>query len=225
MSQSLEAEGWNAEYRAGRYENEPPVPFINTIINELGEAGKSQFGLYVGCGNGRNYIPLVESGLNLRGMDISEAALEQLVQRLPGAEPQVFNADFGKTNSARIFDYIVSIQTFQHGDAAAANNFFDRTWMALKPNGKLFLRVNSVATEIYHQHKVVEGNGQNGKTILYESGPKAGQKVHFYSRSELEAIAAKFSFIILRPLEEVVEERKEPATGTWTQWESVWQKV
>jgi 2-polyprenyl-3-methyl-5-hydroxy-6-metoxy-1,4-benzoquinol methylase len=41
-------------------------------------------GLYIGCGNGRNYEPLVRGGLDLTGLDISEVALGQLSARMPG---------------------------------------------------------------------------------------------------------------------------------------------
>ena len=35
-------------------------------------------GLYVGCGNGRNFLPLVDSGLELHGLDVSGESLRQL---------------------------------------------------------------------------------------------------------------------------------------------------
>jgi trans-aconitate methyltransferase len=37
----------------------------------------------VGCGNGRNYARLVERGLDLIGLDVSVAAIQQLADRLP----------------------------------------------------------------------------------------------------------------------------------------------
>src|SRR5438093_1506138 len=67
---------WNAEYARGRYDNEPPIAFVNDILEA---AHKLQLigarGLYVGCGNGRNYVPLVAGGLDLVGIDISELAI------------------------------------------------------------------------------------------------------------------------------------------------------
>ena len=35
-------------------------------------------GLYVGCGNGRNLLPLLDAGLDLTGLDISRQAIAQL---------------------------------------------------------------------------------------------------------------------------------------------------
>lgn len=47
---------WDAEYESGRYEGEPPIPFANSVIRMLRERGLADGrGLYVGCGNGRNF--------------------------------------------------------------------------------------------------------------------------------------------------------------------------
>ncbi len=74
---------WDAEYRAGRYSNEPPVAFAQDVVAAARQAGVAR-GLYVGCGNGRNYLPLVEAGLDLTGLDISAAAISQLAARVRG---------------------------------------------------------------------------------------------------------------------------------------------
>jgi len=68
MDSKLTAERWDAEYERGRYGHEPPLPFVREIVAALRDQGDSAHGpgLYVGCGNGRNYVPLVEAGL-LRG--------------------------------------------------------------------------------------------------------------------------------------------------------------
>jgi hypothetical protein len=60
---------WDAEYRDGRYSGEPPIAFVGTILETLrGEPALWPGpGLYVGCGNGRNYLPLVDGGADLAG--------------------------------------------------------------------------------------------------------------------------------------------------------------
>jgi hypothetical protein len=47
---------------------------VDDIITAARDAGISR-GLYIGCGNGRNYIPLSEAGLDLTGLDISVTAI------------------------------------------------------------------------------------------------------------------------------------------------------
>ena len=42
-----------------RYTGEPPVAFIRDILAAAREAGVTD-GLYIGCGNGRDYLPLFD---------------------------------------------------------------------------------------------------------------------------------------------------------------------
>ncbi|HXL45710.1 MAG TPA: class I SAM-dependent methyltransferase, partial [Candidatus Binatia bacterium] len=96
MSSELVAARWDSEYRAGRYVAERPLPFVDRIITTVRAHPEAitGVGLYVGCGNGRNYLPLVDAGLALHGLDVSREALEQLVARRATLKPQLTCADF-----------------------------------------------------------------------------------------------------------------------------------
>ena len=50
-------------------------------------------GLYVGCGTGRNYVPLVDAGLKLTGLDVSKEAIVQLRARHPHLAQDLVQAD------------------------------------------------------------------------------------------------------------------------------------
>jgi hypothetical protein len=64
------AQAWDVEYAAGRYRDEPPLPFVADVLSAVREHDLlGAEGLYVGCGNGRNYLPLVQAGLDLVGLD------------------------------------------------------------------------------------------------------------------------------------------------------------
>lgn len=198
------------------------MAFVDTIISKLGEAGKSQYGLYVGCGDGRNFVPLLDAGLHLSGIDISAVGLQKLSEKRPDAN--VMKRDFSELHQANVWDYVVALQAFQHGDRKTTHELFAHASEVLRPGGQLFFRVNSVSTEIYHDHKRTEGNKRIGKTVLYKAGSKEGMQIHFFARGELEKLANANNFDIILPLYEVTEERQAPKTGTWTQWESIWQK-
>src|SRR5207245_2618917 len=88
----------------------------NQIISTLRAhpAVTSGVGLYVGCGNGRNYLPLVAAGLTLHGLDVSREALDQLVARRADLKPRLTCADFRELEVGLPFDYLVAIQVFQH---------------------------------------------------------------------------------------------------------------
>ena len=78
MSAEPVASRWDSEYRAGRYVAERPLPFVDQILSTLRArpGAMAGVGLYVGCGNGRNYVPLVDAGLDLHGIDVSREALD-----------------------------------------------------------------------------------------------------------------------------------------------------
>jgi len=188
----------------------------------MDSAAWSGRGLYVGCGNGRNYLPLVDAGLDLVGLDVSPEALRRLAERRPSLSPQLICEDFRafESRGAR-FDYVIALQVFQHGDDADVGGYLEKSAKLLRPGGLFFLRVNSSRTEVYHAHRVIEGNAWGGFTIRYEEGPKSGLPIHFYSRAELcERLQGTFA-PVLPPREEVIP-RRPPQTGSWAQWEGIW---
>ena len=181
-------------------------------------------GLYVGCGNGRNYLPLVDAGLALHGLDISREAVDQLIARRGTLAPLLRCSDFLALEIASPFDYLVAIQVFQHGAQAEAAAYFAKTAAVLKAGGLFFLRVNSASTEVYFRHRVVNENDLGGMTIRYDEGPKQGLCVHFYSREELLELARDRFRLLVGPREEVIA-RAAPKTGSWSQWEVIGQKL
>jgi hypothetical protein len=209
---------WDAEYRAGRYVAEPPLPFVGQILSTLRAhpAAMAGVGLYVGCGNGRNYLPLVDAGLALHGLDVSREALDQLVARRAALSPRLVIES--------PFDYLVAIQVFQHGTEADAAAYFDKTAGVLRAGGLFFLRVNSASTEMYLRHTVVDRNDVGGFTIRYDEGPKRGLCVHFYAREELLELARGRFRLLAEPRGDVTA-RTPPKTGSWAQWEAIWQKL
>jgi SAM-dependent methyltransferase len=239
MIEGQVASQWDQEYASGRYHNEPPVQFTHTILQHLSENDRRGYGLYVGCGNGRNYLPLFDVlGVNLRGIDVSEEGIRQIREQRTQAEDSTFIGDFAEYQGSHIFNYLIAIQAFQHGDNNKVSQYFKQAAAALKPGGKLFLRVNSGSTEMIYDHRIVQpafACGRNSHrhntsrprkgTVLYLEGPKKGQQIHFFELDELYHLAALNGFLTIEPPQEVIETREPPhADTTWTQWETVWQK-
>jgi SAM-dependent methyltransferase len=222
---NLIASRWDAEYRHGRYKDVPPIAFVGEILKTLQKNRQAwtQPGLYVGCGNGRNYLPLVDAGARVHGLDLSEEAIRQLRLRRPDQSLPLAVGDFRDHRGDTAFAYIIAIQVFQHGSDADVARYFANAATALIPGGLFFLRVNSTSTEIYHQHTLVERNRFGGFTICYDDGPKRGLPVHFYSREELLARTENEFDSIREPWEDVTL-RVPPKTGTWAQWEGIWSR-
>jgi len=224
LPEALTAERWDEEYRRGRYAAEPPVAFVATILDALGTrpALSEREGLYVGCGNGRNFLPLVDAGLSLLGLDVSSEALRQLAARRPDQAGRLHHGDFVTFTPPAPIAYLVAIQVLQHGRRAAAERAFARVAELLAPGGLFFLRVNSASTEVYHRHAVVERH-DDGFTVEYQDGPKLGMAVHFYGRRELETLTDG-AFRAVRALGEDVTRRAAPKTGSWSQWEAIYER-
>jgi trans-aconitate methyltransferase len=216
---------WDAEYRRGRYANEAPIPFIGEILKALQENREAWMGLglYVGCGNGRNYLPLVEAGATLKGLDISKEAIRRLRVRRRDLALQLNVGDFREYRRDAIFNYIIAIQVFQHGSDEDAALYFANAAANLVPGGLFFLRANSASTEIYHRYKHIDRNRFGGFTIRYEEGPKRGLLIHFYSREELLARTEREFALVRAPHEDVIL-RSSPKGGSWTQWEVIWMR-
>ena len=216
---------WDDEYEHGRYEGEPPLPFVQDILATLRAEDEMwrDVGLYVGCGNGRNYLPLVDAGANLRGLDVSAEAIKRLAARRPGEPLSLSVGDFRSYRSDRLFGYLVAIQVFQHGDEEGVSRYFANVTETLRPGGLFFLRVNSSATDVYERHVVTGRNRFGGFTVRYDEGPKRGLDVHFYSREELLARARDTFDLVMPPRQDVIH-RSPPKTGSWAQWVVIWRR-
>jgi Methyltransferase domain len=225
LPDALAAARWDDEYRRGRYADEPPLPFVDTIVDLVRRHAQARdgVGLYVGCGNGRNYVPLVDAGLDLRGLDVSSEALDQLTTRRPGLGSRLHVADFREFEPPVPLAYVIAIQVFQHGTRQEVASYFARVAALLAPDGLFFLRVNSAATQVGRRHAMIEHGEDGSFSVRYLEGPKAGVAIHFYSRTELEALTREQFETLVEPREEIIH-RAPPERGFWAQWEAVYQR-
>lgn len=222
---ALAAERWDEEYRQGRYRDEPPLPFVRDILATLGAhpAIRAGVGLYVGCGNGRNYLPLIDAGLTLHGLDLSAEALRQLAERRPAVAPMLVHGDLASLARPQPVAYVIALQVLQHGGEVTVRQSFARVADLLTPGGLFFVRVNAVSTQVYHKHVVTEEGMLGGRTIRYLDGPKRDLSVHFFSREELSALTGDAFEEVLPPREDITQ-RTAPASGFWSQWEAIWRR-
>jgi SAM-dependent methyltransferase len=217
------ARAWDIEYAAGRYRDEPPLPFVADIVAAAREHGViGRDGVYIGCGNGRNYLALVAAGLDLVGLDISERALVQLAERAPERRTRLVHGDLTALPGGARYPIVIGIQVFQHGERAAAHEHITAARARLEPGGLLCLRVNAVGTELEYEHDVIERNIDAGFTVRYLAGPKTGLNVHFFAESELSLLFADDTAVVGPRL---ARTWRTPRTrGHWSQWEAIYRK-
>jgi SAM-dependent methyltransferase len=217
------AAAWDAEYRAGRYQDEPPVAFTQDILGAARRAGVTR-GLYIGCGNGRNYLPLVAGGLDLTGLDIAPAAITQLAGRGPACRDRLICGDLTALPGDARYPLVIGIQVFQHGDRAQAHTHIRAAQQRLMPGGLFCLRVNATGTDIWPEHEVTEDEPDGGLTVRYLAGPKEDLHIHFFRAVELNALFAGH-FTPVLPLRRQRTPRIPPQPGQWSQWEAIWRKT
>ena len=198
------------------------MAFTRDILAAARQAGAGR-GLYVGCGNGRNYLPLVAGGLDLTGLDISAAAIAQLADRAPGRRDRLICGDLTALPPGVAWPLVIGIQVFQHGDRAAAHAHIREAQQRVTPGGLFCLRVNATGTDIWPEHEVTENDPDRGLTVRYLAGPKQGLLIHFFTATELDALFAG-QFVSALPLRVQRTWRTPPTPGQWSQWEAIWRK-
>lgn len=216
------AAAWDGEYAASRYRGEPPVAFTGDIIAAARDAG-ARTGLYVGCGNGRNYLPLVAAGLDLTGLDISANAIAHLAERAPGRRDRLIRGDLTALPAGLTYPLVIGIQVFQHGDRAIAHAHIRAAQRRLSPGGLFCLRVNATGTDVWPAHQVTEVDPDDGGfTVRYLEGAKRGLQIHFFSAIELNALFPASGYRPVLPVRRHATRREPPAPGQWSQWEAIW---
>jgi SAM-dependent methyltransferase len=217
------ARAWDVEYDAGRYHDQPPLPFVADVLAVAREQDLiGRDGLYIGCGNGRNYLPLVSGGLDLIGLDISATAIAQLGERVPERRRRLIHGDLSALPEDATYALVIGIQVFQHGDRAAVHKHIRAAQARLAPGGLFCLRVNAVGTDLAYAHDVIERDAGGGFTVRYLAGPKTGLDIHFFAARELAVLFVGYEPIVPPRLDQTW--RTPPERGQWSQWEAIWRK-
>jgi SAM-dependent methyltransferase len=211
---------WDAEYRRGRYLDEPAVAFIADVI-AAARAYSVGTVLDLGCGNGRNAVALVAAGLDVTGVDISGTAIAQVRRRLPAHADRFRCGTLADLPAERRWGAIVAIQVLQHGARVDAHRHLRAAQVRVAEGGLFAVRVNAVGTDVWPDHEVVEQHPDGGFTVRYTAGPKSGELIHFYSDLELAALFQRWRVVL--PLRRDSTVRQPSSRGQWTQWEAIWQ--
>ena len=166
----------------------------------------------------------MEAGLDLVGLDISSAALEQLARRAPNRLRRLVLGDLSTLPPGVTYPIVIGIQVFQHGDRAGTHSNIQAAQARVAPGGLFCLSVNAVQTEVEAEHETIETVDDGSFTVRYLGGTKRGLLIHFFSSTELQSLFAEgFSEVV--PLRLDRTWREPPARSQWSQWEAIWRRT
>lgn len=215
---------WNHRYDGGGYEGEPPIPFVDEIAETVkAELGADAQGLYVGCGDGRNFIPLINKDLHITGIDSSGQAIAKLRKKRPDLRQHTQIMSFEEYFSPQSLDFIAAIQVFQHGNEQVTTEYFAHSRRILRAGGLLFVRVNATSTDIVEDHEKYLENESGSFSVRYSGRRARKGQIRFYTERDLARLAEEHGFDVVSGFREETMPRED---GTaWTQWESTWRAI
>ena len=146
---------WNRYYKNGLCTDQPS-PFARYVAT-LVEPGRRLVDL--GCGNGRDSLFFAAQGLEVMGVDLSDAAIAALQKR--GAERARFLCgDFisGELYQPGEYDYAYSRFTLHAVNANQERMLIQTMHRALKPGGKFFIEVRGIHDDLFGKGEPLERN-------------------------------------------------------------------
>ncbi|MFA4946740.1 MAG: class I SAM-dependent methyltransferase [Candidatus Micrarchaeia archaeon] len=153
--------------------------------------------LDLGCGSGRNLLPLVEAGFQVTGTDNSSALLEFTRKRL---EERGLNAELKESDCYErfpfkdgYFDAVVSIQVIHHNTHDKIKHCISEIERVLKPNGIIFI---TVTTDSYKK-KERKLKKVAPQTYVPQAGREKGITHYIYRKEQLEEDFNKFEILKL----------------------------
>ena len=156
--------------------------------------------LILGIGYGRNSLPFLESGYNVSGIEISEAAIELLKKTDLSNKINIFNGSIIDMPFEDIkYDAIFSFNVFHLFNRKDRQTVIDKCKSQLKPNGLIFFTVISELESGY-------GDGIKIEENTFE---KKGKPVHFFTDEDLKKYFSKFEIIESDLIDEPEQHGKE----------------
>lgn len=213
---------WDTEYAQGRLLDLPPEPLVEDILSAARRFGLTHDGgLYIGVGNGRNYLPLVAGGLDLVGLDISAVGLAEIRNRAPERAHRLVHGDLGALPADARFGVVAGINVFQHGTREQAHAHVRAALDRVAPGGLFAIRVTAMGTEVTRPYQVLGEHDDGSMTIRYlpEDRDAPGITSHYFSRAGLAELLGGYDEVL--PLRDDRTDRATGKRGRWRRWEAI----
>ncbi|MCO6490829.1 MAG: class I SAM-dependent methyltransferase [Phaeodactylibacter sp.] len=150
-----------------------PYPELVAFFADYPERGRL---LDLGCGQGRDAIPLARLGYEVTGVDHSRAGIERMEQaaKLEGLKVAGMVADMYEFDNFRDFDFVLldSMFHFTKKDKAKEIGFIQRMIQSLRPGAVIVFCIQNTGKKVEILSKAISaGNGLERifeTSLLYE---------------------------------------------------------
>lgn len=210
------------EYKEGERDHFPPA-FEYFYLKHKDEFKDA---LDVGCGSGRFLIPMVQDGLNVTGLDISNEMLngakgakinlEKAKDALKGKVKLVEGESKRLPFSNESFNLVFSKGTISHNMWKGVKQSFGEATRVLRPEGIFIFQGRSTKDTAVSRADLVP---DVGITVKDREGSKKGVIQHYFSKEELELLATQ------NGLEIVVGPKEISVKNGRVRWWVVYRKI
>ena len=184
---------WNDIYKNEKetylyYDISEPHEDMEKIILEIKRKNKSAKVLDLGCGVGRNTIPLIEAGFDVFAFDSAPEGIKilrrKLTERDKKADLKILDFKGELPYESNFFDAIISVQVLQHGYESDIKNSIKEINRILKKNGIIFItlcgRYDAKGKERYTLVKTAKKVANN--TYIPTIGSEIGMPHFIYNK-------------------------------------------
>lgn len=145
MTDSDAGERWDWEYSIRNSGRRDPLPIVDAVI-EI--AQPEQRLLYIGIGDGRNFLPLIDAGLDIVGCEISRVGIDRLLEERPDVANRAFFGSFDDVfGGADLFDGVVVSRVLVDSDLSVTEARLRSARRLLRPGGFIAAQWTAAGTD------------------------------------------------------------------------------
>lgn len=173
---------------------EKPRNYVKRFAEKLKEEGKTDI-LDLGCGFGRHLVYLAEQGFNIKGIDISQKAVEMTKKRLKEKKlsAKVLQSDMKNLPfSDNEFDAVLAITVIGHATKPEIEQTIHEVYRVLRSGGIFYGNVPSKKDSRYRTGQEIDP-GETYRTKEYGYGRGMRETHSFYTEEEIEELFQDFS--------------------------------
>ncbi len=175
---------------------ESPRGYVKKLAKEMKEEGRKNI-LDLGCGFGRHLIYLVEQGFQVKGIDISQKAVQMTQEKLgeKGLKANVVQGDMKDLPfEDKGFDAVLAITVIGHATKPEIRQTVKEIHRVLKERGLFFGNLPAKGDARYNTGETIE-KGETYRTREHGFGRGIKEIHSFYTEEEIRELFKNFSEI------------------------------